>query len=97
MLNVLELVAGGVLSLTTISSLIYFLWKGSVKVSEAFKTVEESSCKLSVLEKQILRSLQQIQQRFQVTETKIDNRLDNIEKKLTFLYGRTKTTIPPND
>lgn len=74
---------------------LFTVWRWSIKVNSMVEQVKETSCKVSVLETKILRMLTRLQLSAQQAEQKHDARFDRIEGKLNYLFGRTKTTIPP--
>ena len=90
----LATLVGGVVFL---SGAAFTLWRWSITVKEMFEKTQDTACKVDVLEKQILRSLRQIQLQSLQNAEKNDQRLDRIEGRLSYLFGKTNTTIPPRD
>lgn len=97
MLDHIELLASLVVGLTTIGSAIYVIWRWSFQVKIMIEKIENTECRLNTLEQQILRRLTQMQINSTKAGQENDRRLDRIEGKLNYIFGRTKITIPPKD
>lgn len=97
MLAHIETVATLIGSVIVISTFAFTIWRWSIRVNDMIKQVQDTACKVDILERRILRSLTQLQAQTKAAEEKCDQRLDRIEGKLSYLFGITNTPLPPKD
>lgn len=97
MLDHLNLIAKILVSVSVISVTVWQVWGFTVTIRDLVKSVKKNECKLSRLDETIIEKLDNIEAMGREAGKNADRRFDRIEKRLTYLFGKTNTTIPPND
>ncbi len=89
----------GIITGSIVTVIRTIIW--AYNVISAVETLKQASLKqkqeTNFLKSRVLKTLDVIRAEHKKDQHTTDHRLDRIERKVNYLFGRTKVTIPPKD